>query len=156
MSQKDTDEPAKVVTDTNQDGMPLPPPPSYANSAGANSAGGNSAAANAKYSPPAGGYPPSSQPYYQAQPVGVGSSGSQQYAPPAGAPPNTGYASSPHPSAHYIPPPAGGAYAPPPGYLFGMCFMNSPDPRERWWARMCAIMCIIWSLIIIFAAIFGR
>ncbi|KAF9963947.1 hypothetical protein BGZ70_007088 [Mortierella alpina] len=110
MSQKkDTDEAAKVVTDTNQDGMPLPPPPSYANSAGA-----NSAAANASYNPPAG--PPPSQSFYQAQPVGGVSNGSQQYAPPAGAPPNAGYASSPHASGHYIPAPAGGGYAPPPGH----------------------------------------
>ncbi|KAG0358820.1 hypothetical protein BG005_001774 [Podila minutissima] len=42
------------------------------------------------------------------------------------------------------------------GYLFGMCFMNSPDPRERLWARACAIMAIIWALIIIFCSIFAR
>ncbi|KAF9566392.1 hypothetical protein EC968_003766, partial [Mortierella alpina] len=102
MSHKGADEAAKVVTDTNQDGMPLAPPPSYANSAGA-----NSAAANANYPPP-------SQPFYQAQPVGGVSSSSQQYAPPAGAPPGAGYAPSPHPSGHYIPPPTGGGYAPPP------------------------------------------
>ncbi|KAK3828057.1 MAG: hypothetical protein J3Q66DRAFT_321708 [Benniella sp.] len=42
------------------------------------------------------------------------------------------------------------------GYLFGMCYLRSPDPRERYWARACVMMCIIWSLIIIFATIFGR
>ncbi|KAI8350216.1 hypothetical protein B0O80DRAFT_458357 [Mortierella sp. GBAus27b] len=42
------------------------------------------------------------------------------------------------------------------GYLFGMCYLRSPDPRERWWARACVVMCFIWSLIIIFAAIFAR
>ncbi|KAK3815859.1 MAG: hypothetical protein JOS17DRAFT_759127 [Linnemannia elongata] len=42
------------------------------------------------------------------------------------------------------------------GYLFGMCFLNSPDPRERFWARCCSIAAFLVSLIIIFSAIFGR
>ncbi|KAG0203514.1 hypothetical protein BGX28_004234 [Mortierella sp. GBA30] len=106
MSLKDPDNTNKRVSDTNQDGMVQPPPPSYASSTGANTSG-----ANAKYSPP------TTESFYQAQPVG-GSSGTQQYAPPAGVPysppagppPSTGYAppSQPNPNIHYIPAPTPG------------------------------------------------
>lgn len=42
------------------------------------------------------------------------------------------------------------------GYLVGMCYLQSPDPRERFWARACSFMAVIWALIIIFASIFGH
>ncbi|GJJ74050.1 hypothetical protein EMPS_06408 [Entomortierella parvispora] len=162
--------------DQNQEGMSLAPPPSYATT--------TQASGGAKYEPPSGA-PPTTESYYQAQPTqqqyappaGAYIPPSGAYAPPAGQPHTvvyvvdgaanssgsggivggSGAANNPHESGiptamicfifglcTWV------------GYLFGMCFLRSSDPRERYWARACFIMCIIWSLIIIFASIFGR
>src|SRR5690349_15392420 len=33
------------------------------------------------------------------------------------------------------------------GYLFGMCLLNSPDPRERFWARCCSVAAFVYSIV---------
>ncbi|ORZ26643.1 hypothetical protein BCR41DRAFT_384237 [Lobosporangium transversale] len=145
----------------NQDMMP--PPPSYA-------------AANTSSSQ----YAPSSQPapqepYYQAQPIPPSSAyvpPGSGYPPPSEAPPSGGHRYHPN-AVIYVVDDDPDTYSRRNGmpvamicfifglctwvgYLFGMCFIRSPDPRERWWARACMIMCFLWSLIIIFTSIFAR
>ncbi|KAF9372967.1 hypothetical protein CPB97_000902 [Podila verticillata] len=122
--------------------------------------------------PPSGHAPPAGPPSGYTPPAGPPSA----YAPPAGPP--SGYAPPPGTNTviyvvddpHGTGPtgPAGRGDAPVAmicfifgictwvGYLVGMCFINSPDPRERFWARACSFMAVIWALIIIFASIFGR
>ncbi|KAG0041761.1 hypothetical protein BGZ83_001335 [Gryganskiella cystojenkinii] len=173
MSQKD----AERLHDQNQDGMNQPPPPSYAPTANSSS--------GAKYAPPTGA-PPTTESFYQAHPTqqyappaGAYIPPSGSYAPPTGNPNTTvvyvvddaanggngGYMGAGGAAAAGNRPRGGIPMAlicfilglcTWVGYLFGMCFLKSPDPRERWWARACAIMCIVWGVVVIFASIFGR
>ncbi|KAH7047826.1 hypothetical protein BKA57DRAFT_463450 [Linnemannia elongata] len=158
--------------DPNQDGMVQPPPPSYT----------TNNTASQSYQPPAGP-PPTS--FYQAQPVGqqtyappegayMPPSSSSGYAPPPGNPGNSGGV-NPSTVVYVVDGnnPANEQQVRSRGipvamicfifglctwlgYLFGMCLLNSPDPRERFWARCCSVFAIAYSIIIIFSAIFGR
>ncbi|KAG0343312.1 hypothetical protein BG004_005410 [Podila humilis] len=167
----------KPIGDTNQDDMVQPPPPAY----GANSStyappsGGPSSQPPASgntfyqaqpiggttYAPPAGA---PQQGVYTPPPAGPYAPAGQQPPPGAPAPPTN--------TVIYVVDDGLGPNTPTPGfpvamicfifgictwvgYLFGMCFINSKDPRERFWARMCAIMAFIWALIIIFCSIFA-
>ncbi|KAF9319206.1 hypothetical protein BG003_009665 [Podila horticola] len=179
---KEHDPEATKAMDANQDVQP--PPPSYAATSAGNSSYAPPAGAPPSntgepyyqaqpvggqgYAPPPGGYAaPSGYPPQTAYSAPAGAPGG--YAHPAGVRPNT---------VIYVvdnDPVTGAGVARPPnagcpmamicfifglctwvGYLVGMCFMNSPDPRERLWARACAIMAVIWALIIIFCSIFAR
>ncbi|KAF9933568.1 hypothetical protein FBU30_005211 [Linnemannia zychae] len=157
MSQKNFD--TSRIADPNQDGM-TQPPPTYTTT-------------NFRAYQPPPGPPPSG--YYQAQPT----PGQQTYAPPEGTYMpllnSGGYAGNPGRDPNSVVYVVDGPYEQTSprgiptalicfifglctwlGYLLGMCFLRSPDPRERFWARCCAIAAFFTSLIIIFGAIFGR
>ncbi|KAF9973192.1 hypothetical protein BGZ73_003603 [Actinomortierella ambigua] len=132
------------------------------------------------YPPMAPGGAPGSQPFGPPGAYPPGPPGSHPYVPPAGGqpygPPGTNQYPQPPPGTSAVIYVVDDPMASPAranrgmpmamlffilglctwlGYFFGMCYLNHPDPRERWWARMCAIMSILWALIIIFASIFG-
>ncbi|KAG0379110.1 hypothetical protein BGX24_001717 [Mortierella sp. AD032] len=166
---KDTD--TNRVVDPNQDGMIQPPPPSYTTNNPSTS-----------FQPPEG---PPPNTFYQAQPIpGQQTYAPPLGAPPQGAymaPSPSGYAGGAPPQGGnpntvvYVVD-GNDSYGDQTrsrgipiamlcfiagictwlGYIFGMCFITSKDPRERFWARCCTIAAMIYSLIIIFAAIFGR
>ncbi|KAG0018197.1 hypothetical protein BGZ82_000503 [Podila clonocystis] len=180
MSKEQEPEATKAM-DANQDVQP--PPPSYAVTSAGNSsyappAGpppsntGNTyyqaqPVGGQTYAPPGGYASPSGYPPQKVYAAPEGAPGG--YAPPAGVRPNTVIYvvdNDPVTDAGVTGPPSTGC----PmamicfifglctwvGYLVGMCFINSPDPRERLWAKACGIMAIIWALIIIFCSIFAR
>ncbi|KAG0287153.1 hypothetical protein BGZ96_008890 [Linnemannia gamsii] len=166
---------ANPLVDLNQDGMPQAPPPSYTTNntpnnhksyqppTGSPLYQAQPLSGQQNYPPPEGAYMPSSSGTTYPPPAGAytpSSSGTGRPPPagvPGGANPNTvvyvidNNDPMNNPQMNTGMPVAMVCFlfgiCTWLGYLFGMFFLTSKDPREQFWARCCTMGAVIWALI---------